>query len=482
MVKPLGWDSQPRLTRFTTVSTTVSPGWHLADDQFGHRCSTVLPERKSPSPKIFWMSRKRLVIYFWDGLKPPIYIYIHMYVCIYICMSICIYVYMYICIYVYMYICIYVYMYICIYVYMYICIYVYMYICIYVYMYICIYVYMYICIYVYMYICIYVYMYICIYVYMYICIYVYMYICIYVRCIFTLHYIALHITHYTLHITHYTLHITHYTSLHYITLHYTTLHYTTLYYITLHYTTLHYITLHYTTLHYITLHYITLHYITLHYIALHYITLHMTHYITLQTYIHHRLHWSESPAGWTVFTLWSSTHWLKSVEAYWTFQPFMDSGQTYLQPFEMDPTWISSSIIIFLVGGLVAIFYFPINIGFLIIPTDELIFFRGVAQPPTNFGLAWSGFHVAVTISMTSPWTPRSPSLPVVKVPLGNPSAASTLRSMGVPCLGDMLGVSMGLVAVVTVVGCPFEWPSFWRIWWPTSGKAYGILICPDMS
>ena len=35
-------------------------------------------------------------------------------------------------------------------------------------------------------------------------------------------------------------------------------------------------------------------------------------------------------------------------------------------------------------GGLVAIFYFPINIGLLIIPIDELIFFRGVAQPPTS--------------------------------------------------------------------------------------------------
>ena len=40
----------------------------------------------------------------------------------------------------------------------------------------------------------------------------------------------------------------------------------------------------------------------------------------------------------------------------------------------------------FLVGGLVAMFYFPINIGNLIIPVDELIFFRGVAQPPTRFG------------------------------------------------------------------------------------------------
>ena len=36
-----------------------------------------------------------------------------------------------------------------------------------------------------------------------------------------------------------------------------------------------------------------------------------------------------------------------------------------------------------LVGGLVAIFYFPIYWVSMIIPTDEVIFFRGVAQPPT---------------------------------------------------------------------------------------------------
>ena len=53
-----------------------------------------------------------------------------------------------------------------------------------------------------------------------------------------------------------------------------------------------------------------------------------------------------------------------------------------------------------LVGGLVAIFYFPIHwlvaifgifpfilgiIWNVIIPIDELMFFRGVAQPPTSF-------------------------------------------------------------------------------------------------
>ena len=43
----------------------------------------------------------------------------------------------------------------------------------------------------------------------------------------------------------------------------------------------------------------------------------------------------------------------------------------------------------YLVGGLVAIFYFPIQLGIIIIPMDELIFFRGVAQPPTRY--LWSG-------------------------------------------------------------------------------------------
>ena len=47
-----------------------------------------------------------------------------------------------------------------------------------------------------------------------------------------------------------------------------------------------------------------------------------------------------------------------------------------------------------LVGGLVAIFgifrIFPLILGcFLIIPTDELIFFRGVAQAPTSIGPEW---------------------------------------------------------------------------------------------
>ena len=36
--------------------------------------------------------------------------------------------------------------------------------------------------------------------------------------------------------------------------------------------------------------------------------------------------------------------------------------------------------------------YFPINIGFLIIPIDEVIFFRGVAHPPTSYPWNMDGF------------------------------------------------------------------------------------------
>ena len=39
---------------------------------------------------------------------------------------------------------------------------------------------------------------------------------------------------------------------------------------------------------------------------------------------------------------------------------------------------------LFLVGGLEHLDYFSHHIGNVIIPTDELIFFRGVAQPPTS--------------------------------------------------------------------------------------------------
>ena len=37
---------------------------------------------------------------------------------------------------------------------------------------------------------------------------------------------------------------------------------------------------------------------------------------------------------------------------------------------------------------------FPMNIGNLIIPTDELIFFRGVAQPPTRLLLYTNNFQI----------------------------------------------------------------------------------------
>ena len=55
-----------------------------------------------------------------------------------------------------------------------------------------------------------------------------------------------------------------------------------------------------------------------------------------------------------------------------------------------------------LVGGLVAIFYFPINIGFLIIPIYELIFFRGVAT--TNQLFSGSSLSTLAFFSTACPF------------------------------------------------------------------------------
>jgi len=55
-------------------------------------------------------------------------------------------------------------------------------------------------------------------------------------------------------------------------------------------------------------------------------------------------------------------------------------------------------MILWLVGGLEHDFYdFP-YIGNVIIPTDELIFFRGVGIPPTSYGiyLDFMGFHGSI--------------------------------------------------------------------------------------
>ena len=46
--------------------------------------------------------------------------------------------------------------------------------------------------------------------------------------------------------------------------------------------------------------------------------------------------------------------------------------------------------------------HFPRNIGLLIIPIDELIFFRGVAQPPTS-----EGSHNSDSSHLWRDWEPR---------------------------------------------------------------------------
>ena len=62
---------------------------------------------------------------------------------------------------------------------------------------------------------------------------------------------------------------------------------------------------------------------------------------------------------------------------------------------------------VMLVGGLVAMFSFPRNIGFLIIPIDELIFFRGVAQPPTRMDLIiWCQWRTLIFWFVIEPMHP----------------------------------------------------------------------------
>ena len=65
-----------------------------------------------------------------------------------------------------------------------------------------------------------------------------------------------------------------------------------------------------------------------------------------------------------------------------------------------------------LLGGLVAIFYFPIfprNIGNVIIPIDELIFFRGVAQPPTRIILPATPIPPVISPARPALWRGTGP-------------------------------------------------------------------------
>ena len=63
-----------------------------------------------------------------------------------------------------------------------------------------------------------------------------------------------------------------------------------------------------------------------------------------------------------------------------------------------------ASDILDLVGGLVAIFYFPIYWVSVLIPIDEVIFFRGVAQPPTS--LILFSIFIGMTWQFLTPWKP----------------------------------------------------------------------------
>ena len=84
-------------------------------------------------------------------------------------------------------------------------------------------------------------------------------------------------------------------------------------------------------------------------------------------------------------------------------------------------SWCSQPKKTGLVGGLEHQFYFPINIGFLIIPIDELIFFRGVAQPPTSgvgdFEASWLMMTAMGRWCHQSCWTQwvRKPAIGILR-------------------------------------------------------------------
>ena len=73
--------------------------------------------------------------------------------------------------------------------------------------------------------------------------------------------------------------------------------------------------------------------------------------------------------------------------------------------FGATPATTKRKPIFWLVGGLVAMFYFPRNIGILIIiPIDELIFFRGVAQTTNQILFTGAEAHSPLLHSFCIGW------------------------------------------------------------------------------
>ena len=63
---------------------------------------------------------------------------------------------------------------------------------------------------------------------------------------------------------------------------------------------------------------------------------------------------------------------------------FLNTCSYYLDPEKiLVPDWLRMERIELLVGGFEHVLFFH-SVGNFIIPTDELIFFRGVGQPPTR--------------------------------------------------------------------------------------------------
>ena len=92
---------------------------------------------------------------------------------------------------------------------------------------------------------------------------------------------------------------------------------------------------------------------------------------------------------------------------------------------------------VWLVGGLEHLDYFSHHIGNVIIPTDELIFFRGVGIPPGWYGhpqffnaRAWSAWPKPGPFSRHLRETPQPPGvvgLPeAIKIPGGSGNGKSS--------------------------------------------------------
>ena len=131
--------------------------------------------------------------------------------------------------------------------------------------------------------------------------------------------------------------------------------------------------------------------------------------------------------------------------------PFLLCGS----PFSLGHRWNHTIFPVSeLVGGLVAIFYFPRNIGNVIIPIDFHIFQRGGEKPPTSGGCSW-----ILSSSLESPTTAG-----LSQRISANLSAKR--RTIWIPVKSFVVDLLGSTSVPVKQVGEPFPW----RDWRNSSG------------